>query len=94
MTLVYLDQGYTGEIAKQSVEEHGVDLEVVKHPEAKRGFVLWLIRWVVKRSFAWATCFRRLARDYERLVQTFAGFHYLVFTCLTLQELNPLISTS
>ena len=46
---------------------HGIRLEVVKLPEAKRGFVLLPRRWVVERSFAWATRFRRLARDYERL---------------------------
>ena len=48
---------------------HGIQLEVVKHPEAKRGFVLLPRRWVVERSFAWAARFRRLARDYERLAQ-------------------------
>lgn len=30
----------------------------------------------------WAARFRRLARDYERLAQTLAGFHYLAFACL------------
>ncbi|HEX5548757.1 MAG TPA: transposase [Ktedonobacterales bacterium] len=29
-------------------------------------------RWVVERSFAWASRLRRLARDYERLPQTVA----------------------
>ncbi|WP_404822482.1 transposase [Noviherbaspirillum aerium] len=27
-------------------------------------------RWVVERSFARAVCFRRLARDYERMART------------------------
>jgi hypothetical protein len=40
-------------------------LEVIKLPEAKRGFVLLSRRWVVERSFAWTVRFRRLARDYE-----------------------------
>lgn len=31
------------------------------------------------RSFGWAACFRRLARDYERLPETLAGLHYLAF---------------
>lgn len=68
--LAYGDQGYTGESAAQAAEKHGVRLEVVKHTEAKRGFVLLPRRWVVERSFAWAARFRRLARDYERLSQT------------------------
>jgi len=54
-----------------------VKLLVVKLEEAKRGFVLLPRRWVVERSFAWASRFRRLARDYERLPATVAGLHWL-----------------
>jgi transposase len=73
--LAYVDQGYTGEAAEEAAAEHGIQLEVVKHTEAKRGFVLLPRRWVVQRSFAWAARFRRLARDYERLVTTLGAFH-------------------
>ena len=44
-----------------------MELIVVKLAEAKRGFVLLPRRWAVERSFAWASRFRRLARDYERM---------------------------
>ena len=33
-------------------------------------------------------------RDYERLAQTLAGFHYLAFACLMLHRLIPMVSTS
>src|SRR5262249_45244774 len=89
--LAYVDQGYTGETAKQAAQTHGIELEVVKHTEAKRGFVLLPRRWVVERSFAWAARFRRLARDYERLSQTLAGLHYLVLACFMLQRLIPVV---
>jgi transposase len=92
--LAYADQGYTGENAKQDAQTHGIKLEVVKHTEAKHGFVLLPRRWVVERSFAWAARFRRLARDYERLAQTLAGFHYLAFACLMLHRLIPFVSSS
>jgi transposase len=59
--------GYTGEAAEEAAAEHGIQLGVVKHAEAKRGFVLLPRRWAVERSFAWAARFCRLARDYERL---------------------------
>ncbi len=75
--LAYVDQGYTGENAANAAAEHGIRLEVVKHPMAKRGFVLLPRRWVVERSFAWAARFRRLARDYERLDTSLKGFHSL-----------------
>jgi len=38
--LVHVDQGYTGERPAQAAADHGITLEVVKSPEAKRGFVL------------------------------------------------------
>lgn len=52
------------------------------------------LRWVVERSFAWAARFRRLARDYERLAQTLAGFHYLAFACLMLHKLISIIASA
>jgi transposase len=84
--LAYVDQGYTGEQAAQAAAAHGIRLEVVKLPEAKKGFVLLPRRWVVERSFAWATRFRRLARDYERLPETLAGLHFLAFAILMLHR--------
>ena len=62
---------------------------MVKHTEAKRGFVLLPRRWVVERTFAWAARFRRLARDYERLTSTLAGYHWLAFALLTLKSVFP-----
>ena len=85
--LAYVDQGYTGEDAAEAAEAHGIRLEVVKHTQAKHGFVLLPRRWVVERSFAWAARFRRLARDYERLPQTLAGLHFVAFACLMLTRL-------
>jgi len=80
--LAYVDQGYTGDVAREAAEAHGIALEVVKLSDAKRGFVLLPKRWVVERSFGWMARFRRLARDYERLPETLAGLHYIAFAIL------------
>ena len=85
-----MDQGYTGERPREQAKAAGIELCVVKLPAAKRGFVLLPKRWVVERSFAWASRFRRLARDYERLPQTLAGLHFVAFICLMLAKL-PLV---
>jgi transposase len=85
--IAYVDQGYTGEQPAADAQKHGVQLCVVKLEEAKRGFVLLPRRWVVERSFAWASRFRRLARDYERLPETVAGLHWLAFLTLMLSSL-------
>lgn len=86
VTLAYVDQGYTGEQPAAAARTHGMELEVVKHTEAKRGFVLLPRRWVVERSFAWASRFRRLVKDYERLPQTVAGLHFVAFAFLLLRR--------
>ena len=84
--LAYVDRGYAGEEPAAEAEAHGIRLEVVKHPESRRGFVLLPRRWVVERSFAWAARFRRLAKDYERLPQTVVGLHFVAFACLLLHR--------
>lgn len=89
--LAYVDQGYTGERPAKEAEAHGMRLEVVKHEEAKRGFVLLPRRWVVERDFAWASRFRRLVKDYERLPDTLAGLHFVAFACLFLQQATGIL---
>ena len=84
----FVDQGYTGENAAQQASEHGIKLEVVKHTDAKKGFVLLPRRWVVERTFGWLGRFRRLTRDYERLSQTLAGWHWLAFVILIFKQVG------
>jgi transposase len=84
--VAFVDQGYTGKEPAAVAADAGIRLEVVKHHEAKHGFVLLPRRWVVERSFGWAARFRRLARDYERLATTLAGYHWLAFALLMLKS--------
>jgi transposase len=92
--VAFVDQGYTGETPATAAEEHGIRLEVIKLPEAKRGFVLLPRRWVVEHSFAWASRFRRLTKDYERLPETVAGLHFVAFACLMLHRLVTVAAQS
>jgi transposase len=48
--IAFVDQGYTGEQAAQDAAQHGIKLEVVKLPEAKKGFVLLPRRWAMPLS--------------------------------------------
>lgn len=66
--------------------DHGIPLEVVKQTEASRGFVLLPHRWMA--------CFRRLARDDERLPVTGAGLHLVTFAVLMLHQEISLSSPS
>ncbi len=48
--LAFVDQGYTGDVPAQAAKEQGMQLDVVKLPEAKHGFVLLPRRWVVEKT--------------------------------------------
>lgn len=86
VTIAYADQGYTGADAKAAAKAENVELEIIKHTEAKRGFVLLPKRWVVERTFAWLGRSRRLARDYERLATVLAGWHWVAMVALLLKH--------
>jgi transposase len=92
--VAFADQGYTGDQPAADAATHGIELVVVKPAEAKRGFVLLPKRWVVERTFAWLGRFRRLARDYERLAQTLAGWHWVAAVVLLLQRLATLAESA
>jgi transposase len=92
--IAYVDRGYTGDDAAQAAQDQGIRLEVIKLPEAKKGFVLLPRRWVVERSFAWASRFRRLVKDYERLPETLVALHFVVFAILMLVKAAPLLKSA
>lgn len=90
--VAFVDQGYTGVQTALDATEAGVELIVVKRPEATKGFILLPKRWVVERSFAWLARFRRLTRDLERLPSTLVGFHFLAACILLCHNLRPLFA--
>jgi len=92
VNLAWADQGYTGKKAKSDAAQNGTKLQVVKLPEAKKGFVLLPWCWVVERSFAWLARFRRLSRDFERMPQVLAGLHFVVFAMLMLPKAATLLA--
>jgi transposase len=53
--------------------------------------ILFVLCWVVERSFGWLARFRRLARDYERLLETVAGLHLLAFVIILVHRLVDII---
>ncbi|MBB3810259.1 transposase [Pseudochelatococcus contaminans] len=88
------DQGYTGEKPEKAAVGHGIRLEVAMLPEARLGFVLLPRRWVIERSFAWTTWFRRLVRDYERCAKTLADLHLVAFAYIMLKNVAVLAAGS
>jgi transposase len=70
ITLVWADAGYAGRFVGDARKIWGLAVAIVKRPDQAKGFVLLHRRWVVERSFAWLTKFRRLVRDDETLPAT------------------------
>lgn len=87
--VMLVDQGYTGEQASTDAALNDIELVVVPRPAGEKGFVLVPRRWVVERTFAWTSRFRRLARDLERLEGRLLGFHWVALAVLLLHKLNP-----
>lgn len=92
--IAFADQGYTGDEPAEAARNEGIELQVIRLPEAKKGFVMQPRRWVLERSFGWANDFRRLARDYEGLPETLAGLHFVVFAMLMLVHAVPTLQSA
>jgi putative transposase len=69
---IWADAAYRGPALADWCRQQGDggELEIVTRPPGGRGFTVQPRRWVVERSFAWLSRNRRLAKDYERKVQT------------------------
>jgi putative transposase len=73
LRLIWADHAYAGELGAwlwALRPWRQVRLEIVKRPEGIKGFLLLPKRWIVERTFAWLSRYRRLSKDYEFLTQT------------------------
>lgn len=73
LALAWVDGGYANavddSIIDWSRENTGIVVEVVKRTDDVKGFSVLPRRWVVERTNAWLSAHRRLAREYERLIE-------------------------
>jgi putative transposase len=68
---IWADAAYRGkDLADWCQQQGGWALEIVEREPGTRGFQMQPRRWVVERCFAWLSRNRRMAKDYERKVQT------------------------
>jgi len=85
---IWADGGYRGADFIQWVKEQfDCILEIVKREENVEGFQLLPRRWVVERTFAWLSRFRRLSKDYERKPTSSAGHVYVASIRLMLRRI-------
>lgn len=74
---LWADKGYQGELRDWLHEQFRIELEIVSAEPGQVGFAVQPRRWVVERTFAWLSKFRRLSKDYERCPQSSEGMIYL-----------------
>ncbi len=69
---VWADGGYRGPKLAQALAAmpDAPDLEIVTKPKEQKGFEVLPRRWIVERFFGWLGRCRRLAKDYERRLES------------------------
>jgi transposase len=55
----------------------GDELEIVKRSDTAQGFEVIPRRWVVEQSLAWFGRNRRLAKDFERTIESATAWLFL-----------------
>jgi len=68
---VFADGGYAGEKLRTALSKIGEwNLEIIRRSDKADGFIVLPRRWVVERTFAWLGRSRRLAKDWERTLES------------------------
>lgn len=84
---IWADGAYNGELEEWVQENFECVLEIVKKLRSK-GFHVLPRRWVVERTLAWLTRFRRLSKDYERKPSSSESMVYIASIRLMLKQLG------
>jgi transposase len=88
---VFADGGYAGEKLETALKGKGDwMLEIIKRSDAAKGFELLPRRWVVERTFAWFGRNRRLAKDFERSIESSTAWLLLASVQLMTRRLANL----
>lgn len=86
--VIFADGGYQGPVMAATVAKTGRwRLDIVKRNDVPR-FEVVPKRWIVERTWAWISHFRRLARDYERYARSVAAFIRLAMIRIMLRRLT------
>jgi len=86
---IFADGGYQGQKDAAATARTGTwKIEIVERSDTAVGFKIVRKRWIVERTIAWISRFRRLARDFERYARTVAAFIRLAMVRIMLRRLT------
>ena len=87
---MFADSKYHNYALYEWVEKNAKwDMEIIRRPKDKEGWVKLPIRWTVERTFAWLGRCRRLSKDREKSVRSSEAFLKLAMIHLMLNRLEP-----
>lgn len=84
---LFADGGYQGPTTAGAAADQRLRLEIVKRPPDAQGFEVLPRRWVIERSFAWLSRNRRLARDFERRIESSTAMAVVAIIQLLIRRL-------
>jgi putative transposase len=87
----WADHAYVGIIADMRAL-YGIELEIVTQLADQHTFIPLPRRWVVERSLAWISNYRRLVKDYERRPEISVSYILLASIHVMLRRLSPDVS--
>ena len=88
LKLIWADGGYAGEFVRVAKTLYKRVIEIVKRPELHK-FIVLPKRWIVERTFAWFSKYRRLSKDYETLPASSEAVIHLAMINLMIHRLQP-----
>jgi len=75
---VFADGGYAGQKVRDAMQGNGDwTVEIIRRSDTAKGFEVLPRRWVVERTFAWLGRCRRLAKDWEKTVESSTAWGYI-----------------
>lgn len=88
--LAFVDGAYRGdETMRATFEASRIRLSVVKRTDrAVNGFIVLPKRWIVERTLGWLNRARRLAKDFEALIESSLAWLMLAITVLLTRRLG------
>ncbi len=84
---IWADNTYRGGLIEWVRDTLDATLQIVSREKGQIGFKVQPKRWVVERTFAWLGNYRRLSKDYERLIHNSEGMIYLASIKTMLQRI-------
>jgi transposase len=88
--LAFADGGYSGdETQRAAFEASRIQVSVVKRSDRTvKGFVVLPKRWIVERTLGWLNRARRLAKDFEAMIESSRAWVMLALGFLLLRRLG------